>query len=164
MNAQIPVSDWPFGLSEDALLLRLSPEDISARTSAVFEAGSDDLGEVESAIIRREHGREIAFQRHKHAPVPGTVVIRYAGDDSSLKWIAKQLGLTSHDVIWSAPGVHLPTSSAKTKTTVIAGIAAAAASALALATTSQKRRANRGPDGRFASTQRSKGRPRKQRA
>lgn len=108
MKAQLPVSDWPLGLCEEALLLRLSPEEIAARTGILFEAAFDDLDEVDVAIVRYRDGAEVAFQRHRGAPIPGIVVIRRPGDDAALEWVVSELGLKSEDVIWSAPGVGVP--------------------------------------------------------
>jgi hypothetical protein len=125
MTAQIPLSDWPLGLEEDAMVLSLLPTEIERRAPIRFSKDRDELDEFEGAILDLD-GHQIALQHYPNSPVSGTNVIRRAGDDAALAELTSLLGLKTTEISWQAPNVRRTRWAVGTVAAAVAGAALAA--------------------------------------
>jgi hypothetical protein len=103
MTQQIPLREWPLGLEEDAMQLKLGPAEIARRSDLRFERDHDSLDDYEGAVVKLESGKSFALQSHVHAPEPGTTVIFESGSIQPLREVVRFLKLRRQDVNWVAP-------------------------------------------------------------
>jgi len=93
-------------LTRPVALLRLQPEELSARIGIQFQPAHDDLDMLDWARVVGLSGRPYALVRHRHSPEPGTQIL--VRSDSSDLWqdvvdVLKDLQLSERDPAWTAP-------------------------------------------------------------
>ncbi|WP_439545221.1 hypothetical protein [Sandarakinorhabdus sp.] len=96
---QLPLQEWPRGLTHQAAFLSLLPADIARRRKTEFARSFDDLDYFEVAILRFSAG-DVVLQHYLRAPVAGTVVIVRPQELDALAALVQWLDLRRRDVLW----------------------------------------------------------------
>jgi hypothetical protein len=78
---QIQQPVWPSGRTRPIAVLRLGPDQLSARYGVRFHRERDDLDEADVAAVQLPSGRSLLFVRYRGNPSSGTEVAANSNDD-----------------------------------------------------------------------------------
>lgn len=94
---------WPSGTGKAIAVLRLGPEELTARYSLRFVEDYDNLDYYVASGVRLPSGRRVVLLRHRGNPDPGTVVEADSRDNSSeaRRELLDALGLAEEAFAWT---------------------------------------------------------------